>query len=85
MKKKKETGLVLVFRSPEKPALRTLGAAEEIKEFKVKLDELVQWFKDFKIDAIELWIQTGIKGGKLTELLISLEAKGGCKITLRPK
>ena len=85
MKKRKESGVVLVFPRPEKLELRPLGAEEEMKEFKVKLDELIQWFKDFKIDAIELWIQTGVKAGKLTELLISLEGKGGCKVILRPK
>ena len=83
--KKKE--IQLVFQpSTFVPELRTTGSAKGLGEkFVATLEELVGWFKDFRIDSIELWLEGGAKEGNLTKLFISFEGKGGCKVTLKPR
>src|SRR5438094_8153345 len=78
-----EDEIVLVFRPPENPAAQVVGATP-FKGLRLKLDELLDWFKDLNVDSIELWIEGAWKSGKRTELFLSLEGKTGAKVTLRP-
>ena len=39
----------------------------------------------YKVDKIELWIEGAAESGGITKFFISLEAKGGLKVTLKPK
>jgi hypothetical protein len=85
-----EKGLRLVFGKhtlETETTMRPLGGESStlLREFSVKLEEFVSWFKELKIDSIELWIEGGAKTGAITELFISLQGKGGCKVTLKPK
>ena len=83
---RKRSEIALVFRpKTEAPEVRILGTEEKAKEFVVKLRDLVDWFRDFRVDSIELWVEGGLESGNLTKLLVSVEGKGGCKITLKPK
>jgi len=50
----------------------------------LKLDELLDWFKDLNVDSIELWIEGAWKSGSRTELFLALEGKTGAKVTLKP-
>src|SRR2546428_5971258 len=78
-----EDELVLVFRPPESPAAQ-MAADTPFKGHRISVDELLDWFKDFKVDSIELWIEGAWKSGNRTELFLSLEGKTGAKVTLRP-
>ena len=78
-----EDEIVLVFRPPENPAAQVVGATP-FKGLRLKLDELLDWFKDLNVDSIELWIEGAWKSGNRTELFLSLEGKTGAKVTLRP-
>src|SRR6266705_6935534 len=78
-----EDELVLVFRPPESPAAQ-MAADTPFKGHRISVDELLDWFKDFKIDSIDLWIEGAWKSGNRTELFLSVEGKTGAKITLRP-
>jgi hypothetical protein len=53
----------------------------------VKLTEFVKKFeqKGYRVDQIELRVEGTAESGKLTSLVVSLEGKGGCKITLKPQ
>jgi len=62
-----EDELVLVFRPPENPAAQ-VAVDTPFKGHRVRLDEILDWFKALKVDSIELWI----------------EGKTGAKITLKP-
>ena len=57
----------------------------EMKEFSAKVDEIKNWFRNYEIEGIELWIQGAIKDGQLLKLLISFEGSGGVKVTLKPR
>src|SRR5205823_13654312 len=75
--------IVLVFRPPEKPVAQVVGATP-FKGLRLKLDELLDWFKGLNVDSIELWIEGAWKSGNRTELFLALEGKTGAKVTLRP-
>jgi len=75
--------VVLVFRPPENPAAQIAGITP-FKSLRLKLDELLDWFKGLNIDSIELWIEGAYRSGNRTELFLSLEGKTGAKLTLRP-
>src|SRR3989442_2001715 len=75
--------VVLVFRPPENPAAQIAGITP-FKSLRLKLDELLDWFKGLNVDSIELWIEGAYRSGNQTELFLSLEGKTGAKLTLRP-
>jgi hypothetical protein len=56
-----------------------------VKEFSAKIDEIKNWFKDYKVSRIELWIQGAVKEGHVLKLLVSFEGSGGVKVTLDPR
>src|SRR6266852_2059681 len=78
-----EDELVLVFRPPENPSAQ-VATAIPFKGHRVRIDELLDWFKTLKVDSIELWIEGARTSGSKTELFLSTEGKTGAKITLKP-
>jgi phosphatidylserine/phosphatidylglycerophosphate/cardiolipin synthase-like enzyme len=78
-----EDELVLVFRPPENPAAQ-VAVETPFRGHRVRLDELMDWFKTLKVDSIELWIEGARTSGSKTELFLSTEGKTGAKITLKP-
>src|SRR3989475_8308298 len=78
-----EDELVLVFRPPENPAAQ-VAVDTPFKGHRVRLDELLDWFKALRVDSIELWIEGAKTSGRNTELFLSTEGKTGAKITLKP-
>ena len=75
--------VVLVFRPPENPAAQIAGITP-FKSLRLRLDELLDWFKDLNVDSIDLWIEGAYRSGNRTELFLSVEGKTGAKITIRP-
>ncbi len=80
---KPDEDVVLVFRPPENPAAQIAGITP-FKSLRLRLDELLDWFKDLNVDSIDLWIEGAYKAGNRTELFLSVEGKTGAKLTLRP-
>jgi len=78
-----EDELVLVFRPPENPAAQ-VAVETPFRGHRVRLEELLEWFKALRVDSIELWIEGAKTSGKNTELFLSTEGKTGAKITLKP-
>lgn len=68
----------------EQEGLQEAGIIDELVE-KIKLDNLVEKFKGYKIDSIELNINGVAKYSGIPPLIVSMEGSGGCKIILRPK
>ena len=62
-----------------------VGAEEEIKKFSAKVEDIARWFGRYKVDSIELYIEGAAKTGKILELFLSAEGKGGCKVILKPR
>jgi phosphatidylserine/phosphatidylglycerophosphate/cardiolipin synthase-like enzyme len=79
----RDDDLVLVFRPPENPAAQ-MAVDTPFRGHRVRLDELLDWFKALKVEKVELWIEGAKTSGKNTELFLSTEGKTGAKITLRP-
>jgi phosphatidylserine/phosphatidylglycerophosphate/cardiolipin synthase-like enzyme len=75
--------VVLVFRPPENPAAQMAGITP-FKSLRLKLDDLLDWFKGLNVDSIDLWIEGAYRSGNRTELFLSVEGKTGAKLTLRP-
>jgi hypothetical protein len=65
--------------------LQQVGLAEETQKFIAKIEDIVKWFKKFKIDSIELTIEGVAKSGNITQIFVSFEGKGGCKVILKPE
>jgi len=76
--------LILVFRPPENPSAQ-VATDIPFKGHRVRVDELLDWFKTLKVDSIELWIEGARTAGNKTELFLSTEGKTGAKITLKPR
>lgn len=55
------------------------------KDFFVKIEKIEEWFKNYKIESIELYIEGIAKSGEIINLFVSAEGKAGCKVTLKPK
>ena len=79
-----EDELVLVFRPPENPSAQ-VATDIPFKGHRVRIEELLEWFKTLKVDSIELWIEGARTRGNKTELFLSTEGKTGAKITLKPR
>jgi phosphatidylserine/phosphatidylglycerophosphate/cardiolipin synthase-like enzyme len=78
-----EDELVLVFRPPENPAAQ-VAVETPFRGHRVRLDEILDWFKALRVDSIELWIEGARTDRGKTELFLSTEGKTGAKITLKP-
>lgn len=83
--------MVFVFSSkapdstaPGSPVMRGL-VSDAIREFSVGLDDLVNWFKGFEIDTVEITISAGVETAGLTKLFISAKGDGGLTVTLKPR
>jgi len=74
----------LVFKKPEPQMIQPAGI-EEVETTVVRLNELLGWFKAYKVDSIELSIEASGKTGRVINLFVSAEGKGGMKVTLKPK
>ncbi len=81
--KRPDEDVVLVFRPPENPAAQIAGVTP-FKSLRLRLDELLDWFKGLNVESIDLWIEGAWKSGNRTELFLSVEGKTGAKLTLRP-
>ena len=75
--------IVLVFRPPEGAAAQIAGITP-FKSLRLRLDELLDWFKGLNVDSIDLWIEGAWKSGNRTELFLSVEGRTGAKLTLKP-
>ena len=64
--------------------MQDAGIIDELVE-KIRLDKLVEKFKGYKIDSIELTINGVAKSSGITSLIVSFIESGGCKIMLTPK
>ncbi len=83
MPKKEE--VQLVFAKPEPRMIEPAGMGPVQTATVAKLDEILSWFKGYRVDSIELSIEASAKSGDITRLFVSAEGKGGMKVTLKPK
>jgi len=53
--------------------------------FPTTINKIVDWFKQYQIDSIELWINGVLDAGTITSLIVSAKGEGGVKVVLKPK
>jgi hypothetical protein len=64
--------------------LRQAGASEEAQKYVARIEDILNWFKKYRVDSIEFYIEGAAKSGSITQLFVSFEGKGGCKVVLKP-
>ena len=69
-------------KTPGKPELAGRGVAPVVV---TSVDELADRFKGFRVDQIEVWVEAAVETGGFLKLFVSAEAKGGLKVTLKPR
>lgn len=86
MEKEKKIELVFAEGPPDvkDPVKRGIGG-KAVQQFATSIDEITNWFKQFEIESIELWISGGVETEGITRLFISAKGEGGLKVTLKPK
>ena len=84
-----EEKVKLVFPEPKKNTKLVGSLAGVIRGEKpvriFDVEEILEWFKKLEVKEIEFWMETIVKTGKMVQLIISDQEKGGIKITLTPK
>jgi hypothetical protein len=56
-----------------------------LQRFSTSMDEVTDWFKQYQVDTIELWISGVIETGGVTRLVVSAKGEGGLRVILKPK
>ena len=58
---------------------------ELLSLFSTSMDEVTEWFKDYQVESIEMWISGVIETGGIIKLAVSAKGEGGMKVVLKPK
>ena len=56
-----------------------------VKHLSTSVDAITDWFKQYQVESIELWISGLIESGGITKLVVSAKGEGGMRVTLKPK
>ena len=63
------------------------GGTQEglVKHLSTSMDAITDWFKQYQVESIELWISGMMETGGITKLVVSAKGEGGLKVVLKPK
>jgi hypothetical protein len=61
------------------------GIDDVWERFPVTIDKITDWFKQYQVDSIELWISGVLETGTITRLIVSAKGEGGMKVVLKPR
>ena len=56
-----------------------------VKHLSTSMDAISDWFKQYQVESIELWISGLIETNGITKLVVSAKGEGGMKVLLKPK
>ena len=56
-----------------------------VKHLSTNIDQITDWFKQYQVESIELWISGMMETGGITKLVVSAKGEGGLKVVLKPK
>ena len=56
-----------------------------LQRFSASMEEVTDWFKQYQVDTIELWISGVIETGGVTRLVVSAKGEGGLRVVLKPR
>ena len=56
-----------------------------VKHLSTSMEAISDWFKQYQVESIELWISGMMETGGVTKLVVSAKGEGGLKVILKPK
>jgi hypothetical protein len=56
-----------------------------VKHLSTSMDTISDWFKQYQVESIELWISGMMETGGITKLVVSAKGEGGLRVVLKPK
>jgi hypothetical protein len=56
-----------------------------VKHLSASIDDITDWFKQYQVESIELWISGLIETGGVTRLVVSAKGEGGLRVVLKPR
>jgi len=66
---------------------RSKGGTGEglVKHLSTSIDAITDWFRQYQVESIELWISGMMETGGITKLVVSAKGEGGLKVILKPR
>ncbi len=61
------------------------GSGEIIKHLSTSMESIADWFKQYHVESIELWISGMMETGGALKLVVSAKGEGGMRVMLKPK
>jgi hypothetical protein len=61
------------------------GLGDVWGRFPASIDKITEWFNQYQIESIELWISGIMETGTIPRLVVSAKGEGGMKVVLKPK
>jgi hypothetical protein len=56
-----------------------------VKHLSASIDDIADWFKQYQVESIELWISGLVETSGVTRLVVSAKGEGGLRVVLKPK
>jgi hypothetical protein len=56
-----------------------------VEHLSTSIDAIADWFKQYQVESIELWIRGMMETGGITKLVVSAKGEGGMRGTLKPR
>src|SRR3712207_2444575 len=56
-----------------------------VKHLSTSMDSIADWFKQYQVESIELWISGMMETGGITKLVVSAKGEGGLRVVLKPR
>ena len=56
-----------------------------VKHLSTSMDAIADWFKQYQVESIELWISGMMQTEGITKLVLSAKGEGGMRVMLKPK
>ena len=56
-----------------------------VKHLSTSMDAISDWFKQYHVESIELWISGMMETGGALKLVVSAKGEGGMRVMLKPK
>jgi len=56
-----------------------------VKHLSASIDDITEWFKQYQVESIELWISGLVETGGVTRLVVSAKGEGGLRVVLKPR
>ena len=75
---------IIVEDNDEEEVITKGRTGELLSLFSTSLDEVSEWFNNYQVKSIEMWISGVIETGGITKLVVSAKGEGGMKVILKP-